>query len=46
MDLKKYILEEVKPQHSSAVLGQRRFQKGEYIYMPPTKPKEIGRAHV
>ncbi|ERM84526.1 hypothetical protein P872_24210 [Rhodonellum psychrophilum GCM71 = DSM 17998] len=41
MDLKKYILEEVKPQHSNAVLGVRRFQKGEYIYMPPTKPNEV-----
>lgn len=41
MDLKKYILEEIKPQNSETILGQIRFQKGKYIYMPPTKPNEV-----
>lgn len=41
MNLEKHILEEIKPKDPKAILGVKHYKKGEYIYMPPSKPNEM-----
>lgn len=41
MNLHRHIIEEIKPKNPDSILGERHYKKGEYIYMPPSKPNEM-----
>ncbi|WP_164675222.1 Crp/Fnr family transcriptional regulator [Anditalea andensis] len=41
MNLRKHIQDVIRPENIDAIVSERFYKKGEYIYMPPAKPNEM-----